>query len=211
MAPTTITLFEHDKSVHENLGGGKVADILLWRNRKESAALFLWMTVIWFLFEILEYNLVTIISRFFIAVMLVLYIWFLVANIFEWKNPHVPEIILQESFFNDLAFIIYRRFNSILPTLFLLTCIPDLPYFFMIIVFLLYVVSVIGSYFSFINLLYIGYICMQTLALMFERYGEEINNLFGDIMLVIKKMYRKFDENYLRKILRGPLKEKKGE
>lgn len=50
---------------------------------------------------------------------------------------------------------------------------------------------------------------MQTLALVFERYGEEINNLFGDIMLVIKKMYRKFDKNYLGKIPREPLREKK--
>ncbi|XP_050902937.1 reticulon-like protein B9 isoform X2 [Lathyrus oleraceus] len=167
---TRTKLFEHEKPIHEILGGGKVADILLWRDRNESAKLFLAMTVIWFLFEILEYNLVTIICRFFITVMLALFIWFKLAYILEWKDPpHVPEIILQESFFNDLALILYKRFNQILPLLFLLTCLSHLPVFLMIIV-SLYVVSVIGSYFSFINLLYIGYLCMQTLPIVFERF-----------------------------------------
>ncbi|XP_050902938.1 reticulon-like protein B9 isoform X3 [Lathyrus oleraceus] len=171
---TRTKLFEHEKPIHEILGGGKVADILLWRDRNESAKLFLAMTVI-------------------------------------WKDPpHVPEIILQESFFNDLALILYKRFNQILPLLFLLTCLSHLPVFLMIIV-SLYVVSVIGSYFSFINLLYIGYLCMQTLPIVFERYDEEINNLFGDIMLVLKKIYRKFEKNYLRRIPRGPLKDKKAQ
>ncbi|CAK8534076.1 unnamed protein product [Lathyrus sativus] len=75
----------------------------------------------------------------------------------------------------------------------------------------LYIISVIGNYFRFINLLYIGYLCMQTFPLVFEQYEEEINNLFGDIRLVLKKMYRKFDKNYLRKISRGPLKDKKAQ
>ncbi|CAK8534074.1 unnamed protein product [Lathyrus sativus] len=52
---------------------------------------------------------------------------------------------------------------------------------------------------------------MQTLPLLFERYDEEINILFEDIMLVLKKMYRKFEKNYLRKIPRGPLKDKKAQ
>ncbi|CAK8534075.1 unnamed protein product [Lathyrus sativus] len=207
---TRTKLFEHEKPIHEILGGGKVADILLWRNRYESAALFLGMTTIWFLFEILEYNFVTIICQFFITMMLVLFFWFKFADILKWKVPEIPEIILQESLFNDLAFILYRRFNQLLPILFHISCGRNLPLFLMIIV-SLYIISVIGSYFSFVNLLYMGYLCMQTLPLVFERYDEEINILFEDIMLVLKKMYRKFEKNYLRKIPRGPLKDKKAQ
>ncbi|KAL5079558.1 hypothetical protein RYX36_007979 [Vicia faba] len=207
---TRTKLFEHEKSIHEILGGGKVADILLWRNRNESAALFLGMTVLWFLFEILEYNFVTIICQFFITMMLVLYIWFKVGDILKWKIPEIPEISLQESFFNDLAFILYRRFNQLLPILFHISCGRNLPLFLMTIV-SLYIFSVIGSYFSFVNLLYIGFLCMQTLPLVFERRGQEINILFEDIMLVLKKIYRKFEKNYLRKIPRGPLKDKKAQ
>ncbi|KAI5441612.1 reticulon-like protein B9 [Lathyrus oleraceus] len=207
---TRTKLFEHEKPIHEILGGGKVGDILLWRNRYESAALFLGMTVIWFLFEILEYNFVTIICQIFITMMLVLFICSKFADILKWKIPEIPEIILQESFFNDLAFILYRRLNQLLPILFHIACGRNLPLFLMIIV-SLYIVSVIGSYFSFVNLLYIGYLCMQTLPTVFERYDEEINILFEDIMLVLKKMYRMFEKNYLRKIPRGPLKDKKAQ
>ncbi|AES76631.1 transmembrane protein, putative [Medicago truncatula] len=51
--------------------------------------------------------------------------------------------------------------------------------------FLVVVVSVIRSYFSFVNLLYI-----------------ENNNVLGDVMLVLRKMYRKFDKKYLKRIPR---------
>ncbi|XP_058727305.1 reticulon-like protein B9 [Vicia villosa] len=208
ISATRTNLFQHEKPVHEILGGGKVADILLWRNRNESAALFLGMTVIWFLFEILEYNFVTVISRFSITIMLGLFIWFKVADILKWKEPQIPEIILQESFLENLAFSLDKLFNQLLPMIFHISCGRDLPLFLMIIVFL-YIVSVIGSYFSFINLLYIGFVFLQTLPLVFERYDEEINILFEDIMLVLKKIYRKFEKNYLKKIPRGPMKDKK--
>jgi len=50
---------------------------------------------------------------------------------------------------------------------------------------------------------------MQTLPFVFERYDEEINNLFGNIMSVLKKKYGMFEKTYLRKISRGPVKDKK--
>ncbi|KAI7738896.1 hypothetical protein M8C21_002059 [Ambrosia artemisiifolia] len=46
--------FGRDRSLHSALGGGQVADILLWRNKSLSAAILLGFTMIWLLFEVLE-------------------------------------------------------------------------------------------------------------------------------------------------------------
>ncbi|XP_019457857.1 PREDICTED: reticulon-like protein B9 [Lupinus angustifolius] len=199
-------LFE--KPIHDVLGGGKVAEVLLWRNRNVSGALLFGMTVIWFLFEVVEYNFVTLLCHISITTMLVLFIWSTVADILKWKSPQIPEIILQDSFFQDIASIIHRRLNQLLPMLHYISCGTDLPNFLMIIV-SLYILSVIGSYFSFVNLLYIGFLCMQGLPIVYEQYEEEINNLVGHIILDFRKKYRRFDKRYLNKIPRGPMKEKK--
>ncbi|TKY44746.1 Reticulon protein B9 [Spatholobus suberectus] len=201
-------LLGHDKPIHEVLGGGKVADMLLWRNTNVSAALLAGMTVIWFLFEIVEYNFVTLLCHISITTMLVLFIWSTIADILKWKGPQIPDSVLQDSFFHDLASILHRRFNQLLPMLLHFSRGSDLPVFLLIIV-SLYILSVIGSYFSSINLLYIGFLSMQTLPIVYERYEEEIDNRFGDIIKFLRKTYRRLNKNYLKKIPRGPVKEKK--
>ncbi|WVZ14837.1 hypothetical protein V8G54_012403 [Vigna mungo] len=203
-----VKLFGHEKPIHQVLGGGKVADILLWRDRNLSAALLGGMTVIWFLFEIVEYNFVTLLCHISITTMLVLFIWSTAADIFKWKPPQIPDIILQESFFQSLAYILHRRFNQLLPMLLHISCGIDLPIFLLNIV-SLYIFSVIGSYFSFVNLLYIGFLCVHTLPIVYERYEEEINNWVSDIIIVLRKNYRSFKKNYLNRIPRGPVKPKK--
>ncbi|XP_027359409.1 reticulon-like protein B9 isoform X2 [Abrus precatorius] len=150
---TRPKLFGNEKPIHEVLGGGK--DILLWRDKNISAALLVGMTIIWFLFEVAEYNFVTLLCHISITTMLVLFIWSTIADILKWKGPQIPDIILQESFFHDVASILHRRFNQLLPMLLHISCGIDLQLFLLIIV-SLYILSVIGTYFSLFNMLYIG-------------------------------------------------------
>lgn len=51
-----------------------VADILLWKNRNLSAAILVVVTVIWLLFEILEYNFITLLCYFLCFIMITLFI-----------------------------------------------------------------------------------------------------------------------------------------
>ncbi|XP_057733842.1 reticulon-like protein B9 [Arachis stenosperma] len=203
---TKRKLFEHD--IHQVLGGREVADVLLWRNKKISAAILIGMTVIWFLFEVVEYNLVPLLCHISITIMLVLFIWSTMAQIFKWNAPNIPDIILQDYLFEDLATIFHRGFKQLLPMLHYISSGIDLPRFLLIIV-SLYMLSVIGTYLSFVNLLYIGFLCMLTLPIMYERYEEEINNLVGNVLVDLRKKYKQFEKRYLSKIPRGSVKEKK--
>ncbi|XP_022878753.1 reticulon-like protein B5 [Olea europaea var. sylvestris] len=68
-------LFGREKPVHKVLGGGKPADILLWRDKKISAVVLGVATTIWVLFELLEYHLLTLVCHILILALGVLFLW----------------------------------------------------------------------------------------------------------------------------------------
>jgi len=63
------------KSIHRLLGGGRAADILLWKDRNLSAGVLVGATLIWFLFEVVEYNIIPLICQIAALAMLVIFIW----------------------------------------------------------------------------------------------------------------------------------------
>ncbi|XP_048330164.1 reticulon-like protein B9 [Ziziphus jujuba] len=201
-------LFGRERSIHEVLGGGKAADVLLWRNRNISAGLLLGISVIWFLFEVVEYNFITLLCHLSIAIMLVFFIWCTGAETFGWNPPILPQIIVREDAFKDAALTFHRRFNHSLSKLFDIAYGRDLPHFILAIV-SLYTLSVIGTYFSFLNFLYVGFLCLHILPIVYERFEDDIDRLVGHVILEMKKLYMRFDTNFLDKIPRGTVKEKK--
>ncbi|XP_022954524.1 reticulon-like protein B9 [Cucurbita moschata] len=201
-------LFGRRRPVHEILGGGKVADILLWRDTKMSGALLLGMTTLWFLFEVVEYKFVTLVCHLSITSMLIFFIWCTGAEIFKWNPPRLPEVILKDSAFKEVASTFHRRINQFLSKIFDIAYGKDLPLFFLAIV-SLYLLSVIGSYVSFLNLVYFGFVALETLPFLYVKYEEEVDHLAGKAIYHTKKSYRNFDAKFLNKIPRGPVKDKK--
>ncbi|GAY51534.1 hypothetical protein CUMW_134910 [Citrus unshiu] len=124
--PRPPRLLGSQRPIHDILGGGKVADVLLWKNITVSASLLIGMTVIWFLFEVIA---------------------------------------------------------------------------------ILYIFSVIGTYFSFLNLLYLGFICILTVPFLYDRYDEHVDYIADREFRRMKKMFRRFNSQFLNKIPRGPVKE----
>ncbi|XP_073282838.1 reticulon-like protein B5, partial [Primulina huaijiensis] len=62
-AAKVYRLFGREKPVHKVLGGGKPADIFLWRDKKISGGLLGVATAIWVLFELLEYHLLSLVCH----------------------------------------------------------------------------------------------------------------------------------------------------
>ncbi|MFS8013992.1 putative aldose 1-/Glucose-6-phosphate 1-epimerase, galactose mutarotase-like domain superfamily [Helianthus anomalus] len=57
-------LFGRQKPVHHILGGGKSADVLMWRNKKILASVLFGATAVWVLFEWLDYNFIPLFANF---------------------------------------------------------------------------------------------------------------------------------------------------
>ncbi|XP_059434857.1 reticulon-like protein B14 [Corylus avellana] len=197
-------LFGRERSLHNILGGGKVADILLWKNTKLSAAILAGFTTIWLLFEVAEYQLVTLLCHLLIITMLIIFIWSKAAGLIDRSPPNIQEIRLSESTCRHL----FTNVNWFLFKFYEISSGKDLKHFFLA-VSCLWMLSVAGTYFSSLNLSYIAFLCIQTLPVLYERYEKEVDYLATKGNQDVKKWYRKFDSNVLNKIPRGPVKEKK--
>ncbi|CAA2955743.1 reticulon B9 [Olea europaea subsp. europaea] len=194
----------HEKSLHAILGEGTVADILLWRNKNLSTAILIGFTVIWFLFEVMEYNFVTLFCHVTMAVMLVVFAWSNGAIIVDRNPPDLRGLTIPES---SLRWLL-TKINRFLLRFYDVASGKDLKTFFLAIAFL-WIFSGIGNNFSSLNLLYIGFLCLATLPALYERYQGEVDYLASIGNQDMEKLYKKFDAKVLNKIPRGPVKERK--
>ncbi|KAI3935544.1 hypothetical protein MKW92_052776 [Papaver armeniacum] len=170
-----VRLFHRERSLHSVFGGGRAADLLLWRKRNISAAILMGITVIWFLFE---------------------------------EPPRIPEMIVSESTFKKVASAVHTNLNYFINTIYDIACGKDLQFFLLAIV-SLWILSVFGAYFSTLNLIYIGFLCIGTIPALYDRYQDEVDYVASKWNKDMRKVYRRFDSRVLRRIPRGPVKHKK--
>ncbi|KAK4409642.1 Reticulon-like protein B14 [Sesamum angolense] len=164
-------LFGSEKPLHALLGGGKAADILLWRNKNLSAAILIGST---------SYDLV------------------------DLNHLDPQAITIPESTFRWL----FAKANRILLRFYDVSSGKDLKTFILAIAFL-WILSGVGDYFSSLNLLYTGFVCLMTIPALYEQYQDQVDYLASRGNRDMKKLYKEIDSRILNKIPRGPVKEKK--
>ncbi|KAF8100213.1 hypothetical protein N665_0229s0041 [Sinapis alba] len=201
-------LFNRQRSIHSIFGGGKFADILLWREPKIAATLVIGVSLLWFLMEVVEYNFITLVCHASMTSMLLFFIWSTASDFLNWERPIIPEVVLDESSFKELATRFHDRFNQFLSKLHDLACGRDPPLFFLTTI-SLYILSIIGTCVNFMNLLFIGFVSMQTLPVMYVIYEDDVDRVASKFMRTMRKLYRKVDSNVLSKIPRGTVRSKK--
>ncbi|KAF5804223.1 hypothetical protein HanXRQr2_Chr05g0194651 [Helianthus annuus] len=110
-------LFGREKPVHQVFGGGKPADVILWRNKKISASVLAGATVIWVLFELLEYHLVTLLCHISILVFAILFLWSSASKIINKSPPPIPEVRIPEDTVLQFASALRIEINNFLQML----------------------------------------------------------------------------------------------
>jgi hypothetical protein len=110
------------KSVHHILGGGKSADVLLWRNKKISSSVLGVATLSWVFFEWLDYHLLTIASFALVVGMAVQFAWSALAS-------NVPRVELPEELFANAGRAAGAQVNRALGALQDISCGRDLRRF----------------------------------------------------------------------------------
>ncbi|XP_074296534.1 reticulon-like protein B14 isoform X2 [Silene latifolia] len=77
-----------NRPLHSIIGSGRVADVLLWRNKTLSASILAGFSTIWFLFEVVELHFVTMLCYILMLSMLLLFTWIQASNFFKWGFNH---------------------------------------------------------------------------------------------------------------------------
>ncbi|XP_010938076.1 reticulon-like protein B4 [Elaeis guineensis] len=201
-------LFGRRDPVHTVFGGGKSADIILWRNKQMSGGILAGVTVIWLLFEWMGYHLLTFICHSLIFLLAVSFIWSNAASFVNRSPPKFPEVILPEDMFLSIAHAVRYQINEAFSTFIYVASGKDLKQFMMVIAGL-WVLSVIGSWFSFLTLFYIVFLITYTAPALYEKYEDQVDTVAGKAMVEINRHYAVLDEKVLQKIPRGPFTDKK--
>ncbi|PSS09350.1 Reticulon-like protein [Actinidia chinensis var. chinensis] len=201
-------IFGREKPVHKVFGGGKPADLFLWRNKKISAGVLGGATAIWVLFELLNYHLLTLVCHSLILSLAVLFLWSNASTFINKSSPRIPEVHIPEDPVLQFASALRIEINRSLKVLREIALGKDLKMLLSVIAGL-WILSIIGSCCNFLTLFYIAFVMLHTVPVLYEKYEDKVDAFSEKAMIEIKKHYAVFDAQVLSKIPRGPLKDKK--
>ncbi|VVB09522.1 unnamed protein product [Arabis nemorensis] len=205
-------LFGREKPVHKVLGGGKPADIFLWRNKKVSGGVFGAVTACWIVFELIEYHFLTFLCHLFILALAALFLWSNACTFIHKATPHIPEVHIPEDPVLQLASGLRIEVNRAFAVLRNIASGRDIKKFILVIAGL-WILSIIGSCCNFLTLFYIATVLLFTIPVVYEKYEDKVDAFGEKAMKEIKKQYAVLDEKVLSKIIskipRGALNKKK--
>uniref|UniRef100_A0A7C8ZF07 Reticulon-like protein n=2 Tax=Opuntia streptacantha TaxID=393608 RepID=A0A7C8ZF07_OPUST len=203
-------LFGREKPVHQVLGGGKPADVFLWRNKKISASVLATGTAIWVLFELLEYHLLTLVCHILIFTLAILFLWANASTFINKSPPHIPEVNIPERPVLEFVSALRHELNRGLAMLHEIATGKDLKKFLGVIAGL-WLLSIVGKCCDFLTLFYINFVLLHTVPVLYEKYEDKVDAFAEKAMGEVKKYYGIVNEKYLSKIPRGPLKNRKAD
>ncbi|XP_018488603.1 reticulon-like protein B11 isoform X2 [Raphanus sativus] len=176
--------------VHKSLGGGSVADLLLWRNRTGAAILLVSSTVFWFLFERAGYNLLSFVSNVLLLLVAILFLWAKSASLLNRPLPPVPNMEIPEGFAIKAADDILVLINHVLSVASDITIARN-PIRLLQVLFVLWAISYVGTLINSLTLVYIVILLSLSLPVVYEKYQDHIDDKLDSTSKVIRNISRK--------------------
>ncbi|KAI3727677.1 hypothetical protein L6452_16295 [Arctium lappa] len=203
-------LFGREKPVHNVFGGGKPADVLLWKDKKVSGGLLGGVTLIWFLFEVLEYHFLTLVCHSIILTLAVFFLWSNASTFINKSRPKIPEVVIPEKPLMQIVSALRIEINRGFAVIRDIASGKDLKKFLSVIAGLWFV-SIIGSCYTFLTLVYIIFLVLFSVPVIYDKYEDKIDPLAEKAWIEIKKQYAVLDKKVLSKIPRSmkEIKDKK--
>ncbi|KAG2321896.1 hypothetical protein Bca52824_015109 [Brassica carinata] len=185
------------RSLYHNLGGGRLADIMFWKNKKESGTILAVFTLIWFLFEVVEYPFITFLCQILLISIFVFLIWSYIGSsqLIQRRPPSIDDLKISEStwrfLFDKINWFIIKLYDVSSGTDFRLLVLAIVS---------LWILSVVGNYFSSLTLLYIVFVGLETIPMLYELYEEELNYAASKSGMNMKKLFDNFNSKVINKI-----------
>lgn len=200
-------LFGREKPVHQVLGGGKPADVFLWRNKKESAGVLGTATAIWVLFELLEYHLLTLICHILIFSLAILFLWANASTFINKSPPRIPEISIPQEPILQFASAVSSEVNRGIHLLREIALGRELKKFLAVIAGL-WLFSILGSSCNLLTLVYITFVVLHTIPFIYEKHEDKVDSFAERAAIEAKKQYLVVNDKYLSKLPKVPLYKK---
>ncbi|KAK8636457.1 hypothetical protein V6N13_124203 [Hibiscus sabdariffa] len=155
-------------SVHKAFGGGRVADVILWRRWCGGAMVLVSATTMWYLFEIAGYNFLSFMANVLLLHVVILFFWAKSASLLNRPLPPIPNMEISERTIGMVSDELHGCINCVLAIAHDITIGRNLKLFIKVSVGLWFV-SFIGSLVNFLTLVYIGVILLLSVPAVYEK------------------------------------------
>ncbi|KAK1417524.1 hypothetical protein QVD17_26653 [Tagetes erecta] len=196
-------------SVYDALGGGAVADTLLWKKCYGGVMLLIGSTFIWIFFERAGYNFLSFVANTLLLLVVILFFWAKSASLLNRPLPPIPDMDISEESVLVVADEMRVWVNRALATMHEIAVDGNLRTL-VLVGFGLWLISLIGSLFNFLTLIYIGVLLSLSVPFLYDTFQPQIDE---KLIVVHKKMstvFKKVDL-ILQKIPTSQKKPKKVE
>ncbi|KAL5561298.1 hypothetical protein UlMin_031045 [Ulmus minor] len=186
-------------SVHQALGGGSVADVLLWKKWSVGIVVLISSTALWFLFERADYNPLSFVANVLLLLVLILFLWAKSASLLNRPLPPLPDLEISEDSVVRAADALRAWINIVLLIARDIAVGRNLKLFLQVALGL-WISSYVGSLFNFLTFVYIGILLSLSVPVLYDKYQHHIDEKLGVTHRVIQTQYRRIDEIIQRKL-----------
>ncbi|MBA0601399.1 reticulon-like protein B12 isoform X2 [Gossypium raimondii] len=201
-------LFNRQRTVHEILGGGFVADVMLWRRGNLTMGILLVTLAAWVVFEKSGYTLLSLVSNVLLLLIGILFLWAKSAAILNRPAPPLPELYLSEETVNEMGAFIRAHVNDILSASKDIALGKDARLFFKVAGYLL-LTSLVGGLTDFLTLGYTSLVVVLTVPALYERYEDYIDSYTILGYRKMQQLYVKFDSKFVNRFRKWILEKQK--
>ncbi|KAE8686967.1 Reticulon-like protein B12 [Hibiscus syriacus] len=201
-------LFNRQRTVHEILGGGLVADVMLWRRGNLTMGILLVTLAAWVVFEKSGYTLLSLVSNVLLLLIVILFLWAKSAAILNRPAPPLPELYLSQEMVDEVGAFIRAHVNDFLSASRDIALGKDARLFFKAAAYLL-LISVVGSLADFLTLGYTSLVVVLTVPALYERYEDYIDSYTVLGSRKMQQLYVKFDSKFVNRFQKWILERQK--
>ncbi|XP_054796405.1 reticulon-like protein B3 [Prosopis cineraria] len=192
-------LFGRKKPLHVVLGAGLAADIMLWRDKNVSASILAGLSIIWFIFEGLGYNLIAFFCHSALLLLATLFLWASFGPAANLPPLEFTDIFLPERLLADAA--VALRFDIIqgFRTLGDIALGQDLKQFLFVTV-TLWGFSAVGARVTFLTSLYTVSVILLIVPMVYEKYEDIIDVITEKVLIELNNQYAAVKKMVLREL-----------
>ncbi|KAK4858789.1 hypothetical protein QYF36_022025 [Acer negundo] len=201
-------LFNRQRTIHDVLGGGLVADVILWRRKNLSVGILLVTLAAWLVFERSGYTLLSLVSSVLLLLFAILFLWAKSAAILNRPAPPLPELHLSEEMANEVTVFVRTHVNDLLSASQDIALGRNSRLFFKVAL-CLWLISFVGGLTDFLTLGYTSLVIVLTLPAFYERYEDHVDRYTIMVYRKLKQLYVKFDEQFVNRVRKLILETKK--
>lgn len=190
------------------LGGGLLADVILWRRRHITVGILLGTFAAWVIFELSRYTLLSLVSRVLLLLVTILFLWAKAAGVLNRPPPPLPELLITEEDAHQAADFFRTKINIILSASRDISLGRDSSLFFKVAA-CLGLISIVSSWTDFLTLAYSSLAVTLTIPVLYEKYEDIIDKYVLLAYVKLRLLYVKLDEDCLRKVKKWILENRK--